>query len=405
MAQAILLRGAKQLLTLRGPSGARRGPALRELGLIEDGSVLIRDGMIIAVGTSRRVENLKEARAAFEIPVNGKVVMPGFVDPAINLDLEEHLTGAAEPAKRQKLAEFLDRMIPLLRSCSRHGTLTAELKIEAGIQDIPANLAVFRQLARRSSSIRTVRTCRIGQPTEPNKDTSNDTAESLSELARRKLVRYVEFEAPQELTERDRSFLGAVERSQLEVKLLWPGGAPDKLAPALARLNPVAVSCPLNVTSDECTALAQTSAIAVFSTAKEFFELPNAVCARGAIDLGVAIALSTGYDFRHALTLNMQTTVAFGVLRLRLTPEEAITAATINAACATGSDDSTGSLEAGKQADLLVLDLPDYREISRQFGVNHVEIAMCGESIVFNRTSLPLESELRPRRRVASEGT
>ena len=88
MAQLILLRGAKQLLTLRGPSGVRRGPALHELGLIEDGSVLIRDGLIAAVGTTRRVENLKEARDAFEIPANGRVVMPGFVDAGVNLSLD-----------------------------------------------------------------------------------------------------------------------------------------------------------------------------------------------------------------------------------------------------------------------------------------------------------------------------
>jgi imidazolonepropionase-like amidohydrolase len=66
----------------------RRGPALGHLGVIEDGSVLIRDGLIAAVGTSRRIENLKAARNAIDIPVNGSIVIPGFVDASLNLSVE-----------------------------------------------------------------------------------------------------------------------------------------------------------------------------------------------------------------------------------------------------------------------------------------------------------------------------
>ncbi|HWB97282.1 MAG TPA: hypothetical protein VG672_11280, partial [Bryobacteraceae bacterium] len=81
----ILVRGARQLLTLHGPKVPRRGAALRDLGLIHDGSVLIRDGVIEEVGPSRRVENLSVARAADEIDATGRVVMPGFVDAQAHL--------------------------------------------------------------------------------------------------------------------------------------------------------------------------------------------------------------------------------------------------------------------------------------------------------------------------------
>src|SRR3954454_14437909 len=80
MKQNILVRGARQLLTLHGPSGPRRGAALNSLGLIEDGAVLVVNGLISSVGPSRRVENLAEARTAVEINATGRVVMPGFVD-------------------------------------------------------------------------------------------------------------------------------------------------------------------------------------------------------------------------------------------------------------------------------------------------------------------------------------
>jgi imidazolonepropionase len=81
----------------------------------------------------------------------------------------------------------------------------------------------------------------------------------------------------------------------------------------------------------------------------------------------------------------MQMALALAVLRLRLTPEEAIAAATINAAYATGCGDSVGSLEVGKQADLLVLDIPDYREVHRQFGINHVAMVIREGKVVVSR--------------------
>ena len=80
MGKATLIRGARQLLTLRGPKGPRRGADLQNLGIIEDGAVLIADGLIAEVGPSRRLENLALARGAEEIDASGCVVMPGFVD-------------------------------------------------------------------------------------------------------------------------------------------------------------------------------------------------------------------------------------------------------------------------------------------------------------------------------------
>ena len=102
MARLILIRGARQLLTLHGPSGPRRGADLRNLGIIGDGAVLIGDGLIREVGPTRRLENLVEARNAIEINAAGRVVLPGFVDSHTHLiagqarlnDYEMSLAGA-----------------------------------------------------------------------------------------------------------------------------------------------------------------------------------------------------------------------------------------------------------------------------------------------------------------------
>src|ERR1035438_2268060 len=84
--ESILIRGARQLLTARGARGPRSGPSLNELNVIQDGAVLIQDGILLEVGPSRRVENLTQARNAIEINAAGRVVMPGFVDAHTHLD-------------------------------------------------------------------------------------------------------------------------------------------------------------------------------------------------------------------------------------------------------------------------------------------------------------------------------
>src|SRR5580698_7925340 len=80
-----LVRGAAQLLTLRGDSGPRRGAALRQLGIVPNGAVLIEDGVILDAGPAHSIEKLPKARRAREIDAGRRVVMPGFVDSHTHL--------------------------------------------------------------------------------------------------------------------------------------------------------------------------------------------------------------------------------------------------------------------------------------------------------------------------------
>lgn len=117
MAERLLIRGARQLLTLRGPSSPRRGHELRELAIIEDGALLIEDGLIREVGPSRRIENLNGARDAREIDATGRVVAPGFVD------CETDLLGAARAARATVSPARLElEASQRLRWFVRHGT-------------------------------------------------------------------------------------------------------------------------------------------------------------------------------------------------------------------------------------------------------------------------------------------
>ena len=387
------MRGAKQVITLRGPSGVRRGSALRDLGSIEDGSVLIKDGFIAAVGTSRRVENLKEARNALEIPVNGQIVMPGFVDASFSLGIDRAPQSPNGVRQRKKRSEFYDETVSLLSSCLQHGTLTTEVKANGDSLDLRPQFFISRQLARIDGNpVRIIRTCRVRRFPNGDDRTSKRFTAAVAALARRKLVQYLELDADPQSGVGSTALLRAAEYAKVRLKLFWPGGAPNILADHLTRLVPLTVCCPCDLSSEEFSVLSSARSIIVFSPTKEVFENVTPKCARDAIDAGAAIALSTGYDARYAPTFNMQMALALAVIGLRLTPEEAITAATINAAYATGCGDSVGSLEVGKRADLLVLNVPDYRNLHRQFGVNHVELAIRDGNIVFSRPPVKLSS-------------
>lgn len=158
------------MLTLRGSRSPRRGAALDDLGMIRDGAVLIRDGVIAQAGLTRRVENLVAARGAEEIDATGRVVMPGFVDSHTHLIYPprgEH--GADEEsaarAMRTRTARLLAaRSQPFLDVMARHGTTTVEVKTGCG-PDEAAEVKALRALAgMQGNPIDVVRTFLLRVP-------------------------------------------------------------------------------------------------------------------------------------------------------------------------------------------------------------------------------------------------
>jgi imidazolonepropionase len=120
--------------------------------------------------------------------------------------------------------------------------------------------------------------------------------------------------------------------------------------------------------------------------------------ARGMIDKGVAVALATDCNPGSCYTESMQIVLSLACVMMRMTPAEALNAATINGAFAVGRADAVGSLEKGKQADLLVLDVPDYKYIPYHFGVNHVQTVIKRGEVVVDRRDDPSYEGPFPRR-------
>ena len=137
MRKVTLIRGARQLLTLRGPSDPRRGSDLQNLGIIQDGAALIADGLIVEVGPSRRVENLALAQDAEEIDASGCVVMPGFVDSHVNV-----VSGATQELSPRSLKALA---LGAVDNAVRHGTTAMGaqaselriLRVHAALRELP----------------------------------------------------------------------------------------------------------------------------------------------------------------------------------------------------------------------------------------------------------------------------
>ena len=346
--------------------------------------MLVRDERILSVGTTRRLENMKEVRKAQEVPVHGRVVLPGFIDPGLTLSLDR----SREGRKPRRPKEFSEESLGLMRACLQHGTVTAKLHASADCGSFESDIPVLRKLAQIGDHpVRMVKTWRLEKGVATEGSWATAGLETTSQiLLKRKFVDAISVLASTG-GEPDARALAILQAAGLRLDLLWPGGSLPLLQSAFERLRPGAVHLKTPVTPAEAGFLAQQNTIAVLAAGKTVLEgNGDPLAARALIDGGGAIALSSGYHSDHAPNFNMQMAIALAVVRLGLTPEEAITAATINAAYAIGCDAATGSLEVGKQADIVVLNVPDLRELPQQFGVNHVAMVFRSGSMVLNRT-------------------
>ena len=408
MRKAVLVRGARQLLTLRGPAGPRRGGDLLNLGLIQDGAVLIVDGLIREVGPSRRIENLAIARAAEEINANGRVVLPGFVDshthlvggPARLLDYEMSLAGASHaqiaqagggfPAIFRSIQETSSRTLEahavrVLRDCIRQGTTTIEAKSGYGVNETGELKTLRVHAALRGAPISLVSTFMAAHFIPPGYErNSGEYIEWLCSymlplIRRRRLAEFAEICCEEGVFSIDhaRKYMEAAQQLGYGLKV-HAGQYQDIGGVGLAvELGAISVGHVIFVSQPDADRLAHSTTIATLLPGSVFhLGSPQYAPARMLIDRGVAVALATNYNPATSPSHNMQMMLSLACREMRMTPAEAICAATINGAHALRRAGRTGSIEYGKDADLVMLSVPDYREIPYHFGVNLVEMTM-----------------------------
>jgi imidazolonepropionase len=373
---------------VRGTRGPRRGPSLNELNVIHDGAILIRDGILVEVGPSRRVENLAGAREAIEINAAGRVVMPGFVDAHTHLAFPPAGIDAPDPAAAVRALHTVTgqrleiRTRAFLEAMARHGTTTVEVKTGCGL-DEAAEAKLLRVLwALRREPLDLIPSFLFRLPGGLNGGSVHATewvaAELLPKIRRRGVTHFADL-----AWDCDPALLPCFDRYLEAARVLGfdrrihADGASPAAAVSLATLHHVVSIDHLeHATASEARQIAEAGVMATLLPGTSFGGDGRVAPARALIDAGAAVALGSNFNPHHTKALNMQTVVALACGRLGMTIEEAISAATINGAHALGCAGQIGSLEPGKSADLLVLNAGHYRDLEHSLGTNLVHLTM-----------------------------
>lgn len=413
----LLIEHAAELLTLGGPNDRPRvGPALGRLGLVRDGAVAAAEGQIVAVGPT--VEVLQAVRLSPNtrvIDASGCVVLPGFVDAHTHLvfagsradEFEMRLRGATyldiaaagggilstvaatraadEDALVQVGAAYLDRML----AC---GTTTAEAKSGYGLS-LEDELKLLRAIHRLSARhpvdlVATVLAAHAVPPEfagSPGAYVALVVNEILPAVAEEDLAEFCDAfcDVGAFTLEQGRAVLEAGSGLGLVPKLHADEFTDLGGARMAAELGAISADHLLHASEVGLASMAEAGTVAVLlpGTA-HFLGLPYAN-ARRMIEMGVAVALATDFNPGTCPTWSMPAIISLACTGMKMTPDEAIAAATINAAWAIGMAEEVGSLEPGKAADLVILDVPDHREIAMHLGAPLVrQVVKRGQVVV-----------------------
>jgi imidazolonepropionase len=398
-----------QLLTLRSPdsrSGPRRGASLSELGIIRDAAVFCVGGKIVSAGSTKdalRDPWLKKNRKKItEIDCRGRVVLPGFVDSHTHpvfthprlVDFEKRISGASyeeisnagggirastDGVRKASRTELAEKVFAALAEMARHGTTTVEAKsgyglsLEAELKSLEAIRAAARGWP--GTVVRTFLGSHVVPPEYQGRSQQYVDLvcnEMIPAVVKRKLAQFVDVFCDRgafSATETAHIFAVA-EKYGLAVRAHLGQLSETRLGPLL-RYRPASFDHMDHVHDNDLPALADSDTVATFVPGANYFlGLSKYPDARRLIESGVAIALATDYNPGSSPTLSMPMAMSLACTHMKMSPAEAITAATINGAWALRLANGKGSVEAGKDADLAVFNVSDYREIPYWFGTN-----------------------------------
>ena len=414
----LFFRNAAQLLTLVGPPVPRRGTALGELGIIRDGAVLTIGSRIARVGTTAELEAEARRLKAHAIDCRGCVVMPGFVDCHTHLvfagsrveDYEQRIQGrtyeeiaragggialSARRLRQTTTHKLVRQARHFLDEFAAHGTTTVEVKTGYGL-DVPGEmkiLKIIRQL-RKLSPLELVPTLLAAHALPPE---YQGRSKAYIELVAKRLIPLV---ARKKLAEFVDCFCDRGAFSLEECRRVLAAGSRHGLIPRihaeqLSHTGATRVAVELgaasadhldHITDTDIRALAGSDVVATLLPGANFhLGLGKYPPARRLIEAGAAVALATDFNPGSSPTLNMQFILSLACTAMRMIPTEAISTATINAAYSLRRADRLGSLERGKQADLAVMAVTDYREIPYYFAWNHCVMTVKRGQIIYSR--------------------
>jgi imidazolonepropionase len=410
-----LIKNISSLVTIASKGKKKLcGIEMNEISEIKDGSVLF-DEKILWIGKTSEVDNIISVEQPEQvIDLRNKTVIPGFVDSHTHIvfagnrsdEFARRLRGATyeeianagggiqttvRATRNASIEELVQNASKIAENAIAHGTTTLEVKSGYGltIESELKQLKAIKKLAE-TMPIRIVPTFLGAHDFPPeyknNKDKYVDIIcnEMIPQVAEEKLAVYIDAFVDRgyyTLGQAEKIFSSALNYG-LKIRVHADELANVEAASLAAKFNAVSADHLLFVSDNGIEELKKAGTIATLLPGTAYFIRMPYAPARKMIDNGLAIALATDCNPGSCFTENMQTILSLAVINMKMTAEEALSAATLNGAAALELSDICGSIEVGKQADFSILNTNSYTDLFYHFGINHVdEVWIAGRKV------------------------
>ncbi|WP_251454272.1 imidazolonepropionase [Veillonella intestinalis] len=412
MSEQLLIKNASQVVTPLGHT-ALKGAAMKDVRIYENTSVLIEDGRIKAIGNDQSWE--ASVPADKQIDATGKTVLPGFVDSHTHfvfggyradeflwrmegmtyMEIMERgggINNTMQATRNASAEELIDHSLDILNKMLAFGITTVEGKSGYGMDHDTEirQLEVMKELENRQP-VEIVRTFMGAHSIPPEFKGRNQeflqflVDEVMPEVKQKDLAQFCDIFCEKGVfsIEESRQFLQQAKNMGFDLKIhadeiVTLGGA--ELG---AELGCHSADHLLHASDEGVKALANSDTVATLLPTTAFCLKEQFAPARKMIDAGCAVALATDFNPGSGFTNSVPLMIALGVIYMGMTAEEAITALTLNGAAAVGRADQIGSIEEGKQADIVILQYPSYKFLPYHTGVNIVETVIKKGKVVY----------------------
>lgn len=413
----LLITGCSELLTLKGPV-PRRGRALRDLGIIRDGALLVQNDRVAAIGPRRNIERLRNAKHAEKLDLDGRVVLPGFVDSHTHLiypasraeEYEQRISGSTyeeiarggggirstvDHLRRAPAKSLKARAARHLQDFAAHGTTSLEAKSGYGLEwkSELKSLEIISELHQEQPL--DLAATFLGAHVVPKEFQRKPHA--YVDLLVKRWIPTVATAGLAEFCDVycDRGAFSVAQSRRILAAGRACGLVPRIHAEQIAHTGAAQLAIELHAASADHLEKLNRSDIHALALSNVVCTLLPGCClhlglarygpARELIDAGAIVGLATDFNPGTSPTLSMSMILSLACTQMRMTPAEAISAATINPAYSLRRHDRAGSLEVGKYADLAAFDVAGYREIPYYFGVNLCSLTMKRGVVIYSK--------------------
>lgn len=413
----LIIKNIGKLATLKGPKRARGGTEQGDISIIKDAVVAINGDRIIHVGTGQFPEEIIINENTMIIDARGKLVTPGLVDSHTHLvhggSRENELSMKLKGAKYMDILNAGGGILSTMRSTKSmskdelftqakksldrmlsFGITTVEAKSGYGIEDIETELKQLEvaKMLNDKHAVDVVSTFMGAHAIpetfkdEPEGFVQKIIQEMIPTVVEKKLAKFCDVFCEHGVftIDQSRRILLEGRRCGLEPKLHADEIESIGGAELAAELRCISADHLVGASDEGIRKMSESGVVANLLPGTSFnLQTGKHARARFMIDNGLPVAVSTDYNPGSCPTENIQLVMSFASLILKMTPEEVLTAVTINGAAALGLEGEIGSIEVGKKADLVIFDSDNLEYLIYHFGINHTSIVIKGGNVAF----------------------